>query len=554
MSTVARSRTWLALGMTTLVALSGCAASDSQGGGEGGTALVALTQEPGVFNPMFSVQTGSTRISEAFVVEPLYLTLADGSYEPFLADEIPTVENGGVSEDGLEITFTIREGITWSDGEEFTADDLAFTVGVAQDEASAARPEPEYAMIESTEVVDDTTLVATLSQPTPSYLELFKHVLPEHQFESTAIALEDPAVRLALGTGPFVFDEWESGSQLTMVANDDYWREDAQPELDSVIVSMVPEAQNAIGGFIDGDYDTLAFFTSGDMTQVADAEEAGAAITVESPDVIGAVEWLWLNHSDGGDMGTPHPVLGDLAVRQAIDLAIDRQAIIDDVLGGFGSTTSSFIYAGLGAVESEGQEFDPDAAGEILDEAGWVLGDDGVRVRDGVRASITFQTIAGDQVRSLYQQMIQQNLADIGIETQIENVESNALFDTEAAGGLLATGDFDMVMSRDGFFSDPAVWIELFTTETTIGFSYSHRSDPEYDALAEASASAIDVDERIDLIQQIDARFTEQLVAIPLYASGVYYPFSTALEGVSVDEYWEGPWTTAGTVDWTLAD
>lgn len=553
----------IGLAATAVAALTvtGCApggGGDDSSSATGGTAIIALTQEPGVFNPMFSLQSGSTMISESFVVEPLFLTKADGTYEPYLAAEIPSIENGGISEDGLTVTFTLNEGITWSDGESFTAEDLEFTVEVAQNPEGAAQAATEYYEIEDTTVVDDLTLEVQFSQPTPSYWQLFQHVLPEHRFDTTAIEMTNPEISLAMGTGPFMFDEWDSGSEVSLVKNENYWRDPSLPKLDGVTVRIVPDTQTAIGGMVSGDYDTLAIFTSGDMTQIEQALDSGAPITVHSPDSGGYVEWLWINHSDNGDLSTPHPILGDLAIRQAIDAGVDRQAIIDEVLGGYGALSGAFVYAGFGAVESEPTAYDPAQAEQILEDAGWLPGADGIREKDGVRASLRFQTIAGDQVRSLYQQIIQQNLEEIGIETVIENVPSNSLFDSRSEGGLLANGQFDIVMSRDGFFPDPTLWVDVFSTshipdENTPGISYSHWSNDEYDALNDQVASTMDVDERQEVVRQVDELFTSQVIAVPLYASGVYYPFNDALENVTFDG-WNGWQNTQSTAEWTLAN
>src|SRR5690606_24104738 len=130
---------------------------------------------------------------------------------------------------------------------------------------------------------------------------------------------------------------------------------------------------------------------------------------------------------------------------------------------------------------------DPAHAEKVLDKAGWVLGDDGVRVKDGVRASVLYQTIAGDQTRVLYQQIIQQNLADIGIEVKIENAQSDTIFGTKADGGLLANGNFDIAMSRAGRSSDPYSWVEVLTTENipveegATGYSYTWWSNARFD-------------------------------------------------------------------------
>ncbi|NYE48107.1 peptide/nickel transport system substrate-binding protein [Spinactinospora alkalitolerans] len=543
-----------AVGALVLTA-AGCAPGGA--GSPGSTAVIALIQEPGVLSPMFSNQSGSD-ISDAFVVEPLFLIKADGTHEPLLAETVPTADNGGVSQDGLTVTYTLREGITWSDGEALTADDLAFTAEVAQDPDAAAFPDPEYASIDSTEVVDELTLEVTMKEPQPGYLNLFQQVLPEHMFESSAVRTDDPQARLPLGTGPFAYEDWQSGNQITLTANDDYWRDPEQPALDGVTLKITPDKQAALSGFTSGQYDSVFFFTAGDLAELSEAEEAGAPVTVATqPETTGIVEWLWLNHSDGGDLDEPHPVLGDPAVREAIDLGLDRRSIIDDVLGGFGTLSGSFLYAGFGSAHREPSPHDPDEARAVLDDAGWEVGDGGIREKDGVPARLTFQTISGDQTRALYQQTIQQDMKDIGIELVIENVPSNSLFDSRDKGGLLATGDFDIAMSRDGHFPDPAIWMEVFTTgyipteENPVGFSYSHWSDDEFDALEREAATTMDPEARKEALREADRIFTEDRVAIPVYASAVGYAWNTGLDGVEID-YWDGMWTTASSAGWTL--
>ncbi|WP_449282905.1 peptide ABC transporter substrate-binding protein [Leucobacter sp.] len=533
------------------------AGNASSGGSGGDRALIALVQEPGVLNYLFASQSGA-ELTRALVQEPMFMISESGEYEPWLAAEIPTLDNGGISEDGKTVTFTIKEGVTWSDGEDFTAEDLAFTVAAVQDPASLIVTDPEYGAIEATRVIDPQTLEVTFSTPTPSFLNLFQVTLPEHEFDSPAIEESDPQVRLPLGTGPFVLEEWKSGDSITLDRNDDYWVDPELPKLDGVTVKITPDRESTMTAFAGGEYDSVFFFTGADFENLTQQEADGAPITTSISEEPWFVEWLWLNHSDGGELGTPHPVLGDPAIREAIDRGIDRQAIIDDVLGGFGSLTGSFLYSGVGSVPSEPAAFDPDAAAKALDDAGWALGSDGVREKDGVRASLKFQTIAGDHVRELYQQLIQQNLAEIGIEVKIENVPSNRLFDSRDQGGLLATGDFDLAMSRDGYAPDPTTWISQFTTasipsdDNPSGISASWWSNADYDRLVQEASSEMDAEKRSAILGEIDTLFTEERVAIPLYAGINGMAWNSRLTGVDTGS-WFGAWTSESIANWEVA-
>lgn len=524
----------------------------------GGTAVLAMVQEPGGMNQLFHDQSGAFLGGEAgWVVEPLFVALPDGTYEPRLAAEVPTVDNGGLSEDGRTVTYRLREEATWSDGEPFTADDIVFTFDVFDDPDSTALVPTDYQLVESVTAVDDHTVEVQMTEPNPAYLALWKQVLPEHEFDSTAVTAEHPQARLPLGTGPFVFTGFEAGNQITLERNPDYWRDPNLPYLDGITLKITPDKQVATTSFLDGQYDSVFFFVTADLPDLDAAAEAGAPITVATQDTNSWVEWLFLNHSDSGDPDVPHPVLGDPAIREALAAGIDRQAVIDQVLGGFGTLAGSPIYAGTHAVDIPPTDYDPDHAKQVLDEAGWEPGPNRVRSKDGVTASLSFTTIAGDQSRQLYQQIMQQNLAEVGIELNIENEPSNIIFGGFSEGGLLATGDYDIVMSRDGYYVDPVSWLAEFTCDSIPNSehpgrsTYAHYCNEDFDALVQEAASTLDQEQRQDLYEQAANLFHEEHIAVPVYSSTWGWAWNDRLQGVSTD-YWSGMWLSVA--EWYLAE
>ncbi|MGH2846932.1 MAG: peptide ABC transporter substrate-binding protein [Thermoleophilaceae bacterium] len=520
--------------------------------------MVALIQEAGGMNPLFNDQSAS--FLSFWAQEPLFVARPDGSFDPVLAAELPTEENGGVSKGGRTVTFKLREGVTWSDGKPFTAEDLKFTFDVIQDPKSTAFPPTAYELVDSVEVVDDLTARVRMKAPNPFYLGLFQQVLPKHKFDSTAVTTEHPQARLPLGTGPFVFEEFKEGDRIVLKRNEDYWNKEERPvRLDGITLKITPDAQAAISAFQRGEFDTVFFVTSGDLPDLTEAREEGAPIEIALQETKSHVEWLWLNHSDNGDHSRPHPVLGDPAVREAIDLGIDRKAVIDEVLEGFGTLNGSVFYSGLANVDIPATPFDPERANEILDEAGWKRGADGIRSKDGVRASLRYQTITGDQTRELYQQLVQQNLEDIGIEVKINNVPSNLMFGTYQEGGRLARGNFDIMMSRDGYVVDPLDegWAANFSCgevpsrSNPGGQSETHWCNSEYDALVQEAASIVDEQRRKELYAQAARLFARERPALPLYSSKWGWAWSSRLKGVSKN-YFDGIWRSAH--DWYLAD
>ncbi len=522
----------------------------------GGRLVMGMIQEPGQLNDFFNGQSGS--FLSVLAVEPLFIPDANGVYQPILAAEVPTLENGGVSEDFLTVTYKLRDGITWSDGEPFTAEDLAFTFDVFKDPESTPAVGAAWDVIESVTAVDPLTAEVKMSAINPGYLDLFQQVLPRHMFDSTAVTQEHPQARIPLGTGPFVITDWQTGAEILLERNPNY-REEGKPYLDGITVRITPEKEAAIASFVAGDLDYLYFIVTGDLPTLTAAEEAGQGVHVELLPGGASVEWLWLNMGTEGDPAKPHPVLGDPAIREAMDYAIDRQSIIDQILGGFGSLTGSFIYAGWAAVDLPATPYDPAKAAEVLDAAGWVPGGDGIREKDGVRASLRYQTIAGDQTRELYQQLVQQNMRDVGIELTIENVPSNTIFGSYEEGGILARGQYDILMSRDGYEVDPVQWAALFTTDSIPSaeapdlFTYSFYSNPEFDRIAAEAASTLDTERRTALYAELVEIFANDRPAIPLYRSASADAWRDRLQGVRTD-FFDPRGTLYGAADWYVVD
>jgi peptide/nickel transport system substrate-binding protein len=506
----------------------------------GGRAVVALIQEPGQLSQLFNVQTGS--FISTLAVEPLFAANAAGDYFPVLASELPSLENGGLSADFLTVTYKIKPGILWSDGEPFTADDIVFTFDVFMDPNSTTQAPPAYSYIDSVTAIDPLTVEVKMNSINPDYLSLWQSVLPKHKFTSTTVTQEDPLALIPMGTGPFMITEWKTGDQIVLDRNP-YYRDPEKPYLDGITVKITPDREATIAGFRAGQFDYVFFLAGGDLAAIQSGEAAGEPIHLDIGEGGMQAEYLWFNMSDNGDLTKPHPVLGDPAIREAIDYGIDRQGIVDNVLGGFGTLTGSFIYAGWAATNIPPTPYDPDHSKAVLDAAGWVPGSDGIREKNGVRASLRFQTIAGDTTRELYQQVIQQNMKDVGIELKIENVPSNTLFGSYSEGGLIQVGNFDIVMSRDGFFMDPIEWVSYFITswipsaESPDGWTYAHWSNPQFDQLADEAAASLDPNVRQPLYNQIDTIFRETRLALPLYQAPRFNAWSTRLQGVSWDYF-----------------
>lgn len=531
---------------------------DSGAGGQrGGRLLVAMTDEPGLLNPLFTTEAAAD-VSRSMVVEPLFQPMADGSYEPFLAAELPTADNGGLSDDGRTVTLRLRDDVRWSDGRPFTANDVAFTYRVITDPRSTAAAGSAYTLVRSVRALDPTTVEVQMRAPNPRYLELFDLVMPQHATESTTVTTRSPQARLPLGTGPFVYEDWKSGDQVTLRRADAYWRDPEKPLLDGITFKITPDRQTAVTSFVNGEFDTVFYLANSDLPDVTAAAEGGDPIEVVLKGEPTYGSFLWLNHSEPGDDLTPNRVLSDAAVREAIDLAIDRRSIIEEVVDGFGEQVGSYIYTGFAATEIEPAAFDPDQANTVLDEAGWERGSDGIRSKDGVRAELDFTTVSGNQSYKLIQQLLQQNLKEIGIDVRLRTDSLTKIFAGFQDGGILANRRYDLMMSLDGFYNDPADYAHVFTSasiptaDNPNGFSYSHLRLPAFDRLVEQAATTVDQEERKRLYGETAELFASERISLPLYATHWGWAWNESLKGVNTDA-WDGQWANPAIADWSLA-
>jgi peptide/nickel transport system substrate-binding protein len=364
----------------------------------GGVVRIALWQEPALLNPLLGVQTVNQLVSRT-MLEGLLTYSPEGAATPALAAEVPTMENGGVSRDGLTITWKLRKGVLWADGKPFTGKDVVFTYGVNMNPLNPITKQSGYPDIESIMTPDDSTVVVTYKTIYSGYRQHFDWVLPEHVFQGdTAIDTKD-FNHAPLGTGPFKFKSWEPGTAITVERNTNY-REQGKPRLDGLIFKMVPARDVGILWLKVGEVDALWNLAEDNIPEIEGIPDA-----VLNPAIGNGIERLILNTSctsgpQQGDPACKHPVLGDVRVRRAIDLAIDRKSLVDELLAGKTTVASSIIPLGPYKAQIPRSDTDPNEARRLLEEAGWRMGPDGVRVNDqGIRASLAYTTTTGARLR-----------------------------------------------------------------------------------------------------------------------------------------------------------
>lgn len=503
---------------------------------KGGKIVMAVAQEPGQLNRFYNAQGGGW--VAVLAQEPFIDFDINGDPKPILAAEIPTVANGAISKDFLTIRYKLKPNLKWSSGQPVTSADLAFTFEAYQKSKVAPNPNQAFAGMDSVKVIDDLTVEAKYKEVNVSYLDAFQWILPKHKFTSPEVDKDHPELRLPTGTGPFIFKDWKAGNEIIAERNPNY-RDPNKPYLDGITIRITPDRNAMLAALADGQLDWVHFVTASDMVTLDKNAKEGKIKFDTNPGPT-QIEALWLNQSDNGDITKPHPVLGDKAVREALTLAINRKAIIDTILGGFAVQVSSMVPAGWAKLDRPMPAYDAKKANDILDAAGWKKGADGIREKGGVRASLRYSTPTGDRTRELYQQLIQQNAKDVGIELKIENKPNTNLFGSYQEGGIKQRGQYDIIMSRVCGGTDPSGCLFLFTTEAIpteknpVGNPFSHWTNKTFDELVKKGNSTLDQAERKKFYNQATALHADEFISIPLYANIRGAAYSKRLQGVTI--------------------
>ncbi|HEV2527014.1 MAG TPA: peptide ABC transporter substrate-binding protein [Thermomicrobiales bacterium] len=412
---------------------------DAKTRGQDGELKVLLWQAVTQLNAHLASGT-KDYIAADVINEPLMRFLPDGSIWANLLAEVPTIENGQLAEDLSSVTMTLKEGITWSDGEPFTADDVVFTWEWITNPENNSVHNDVWGVISAMEATDDLTLNVTFTGPNLNWYVPFTngtngHIHPRHYVEAGGDMNTQP-----IGTGPFVLESFAPNDQVIYAANPNY-REANKPAFARLNIKGGGEASTAAQSVLQtGDWDH-AWNIQVEPEVIAAALEGGQGVFQIIPGT--SVERLAFNFSDPDAVGpdgqrswyeNPHPILSDIAVRQAIALAVDRELIATRFYdpSGEGEVAGVNILTGIPSVESPNTTatMDPEAAAQLLEDAGWVLEGD-VRVKDGVELELQYQTTI-NSVRQKTQQVVRQNLQDIGFKINLTQTDSGIFFDGAA--------------------------------------------------------------------------------------------------------------------------
>jgi ABC-type transport system substrate-binding protein/ABC-type branched-subunit amino acid transport system substrate-binding protein len=513
--------------------------------GEAKTVTITFFEEPDTMNPYYTGMWFTT-LTYDFWLTPLWFFDDGLQAVPEIAAEIPSVENGGLSEDGLVVTIKLREDAEWSDGTPLTADDYVFTYDMIMADGNAVQTRyPFDTFVESVTALDDKTVEISMTEPYAAWaigLNLWllpKHVLePVFEAEGT-IDTADWNRNPTVGVGPFVLKEWSAASHLIFEANDNYWR--GRPNLDQIFIRIVPDDEAQMAAISAGDTDIGVYMTGANKPDI----DAIDGVELVAPGGGGWAEsWFFNLISEElaaeNDLEPGHPALQDKRVRQAIVMGLDRQQIIDELFYGVYIVPASLWYdTAYENPDVQPWPYDPEAAMALLDEAGWVDSNgDGTRDKDGVELVLTYSTTAGNELREATQVVAQQMLADIGVGIEIENQSYDVIWNGYGDGGPIALGQYDIAewSTQTWDYPDPNTgdWLcdEIPSTDNPAGGNWQGVCIEELEELFQQQAVTADTAARIEMYHRIQEIMHDEMFFMGVRSDPDMWALNTRVKNV----------------------
>ena len=442
---------------------------------------------------------------------------------PELATEFPTLANGGISPDGLTITYHLRKGVLWHDGAPFGADDVKFTWQAVMNPNNDVGNRQGYDLVTAIDTPNQLTAIVHLKHSFAPFVNTFLTmgssaypVYPKHLLAKFPDLNRVPYNSKPIGTGPFIVQEWHRGQTLRMIANPHYWR--GAPKLKQIDYRAIPD-ENTL---------TTSMRTH-EIDMWYNASSANYATASKIPDTLALLtpftqfSMLAFNNA--------RPALADVAVRRALALATDRKRLIETVTYGVNTLNEgdqpSYSWAYDASLKPV--PFDPAQARAALDAAGWIPGPDGVRAKNGQRLRLSVATTTGNAVGARTAVQLQSTWKDIGVELEVKQYASALMFAGYTAGGILKTGKFDVAFYSwvNGIDPDDST---LFMCDQfpPAGYNQEHFCNHDLDAQERIALASNDQAVRKRAYERIQATLVDRLPGLTMW-------FNRRFDVVSVD-------------------
>ncbi len=500
-----------------------------------GVMRVAVQSPPTNLQPILSGNTTDVMI-DRLVYDPLISVSADGKTPiPILAAQVPTLANGGISKDGLTITYKLRHNVKWHDGVPFTSADVKFTWQAIMNPANNVGTRSGYTLIRSIDTPDDFTAVFHLKQKfSPAVNTFFAEsdspifIIPKHLFGSMPNLNNAPQNVAPVGTGPFKFSQYVRGDRLEFKSNDDYFM--GKPKLKEVVVKIIPDENTSVNLLRAHEIDWI-FEASpqiyGQLKTIPNIKN----LLVEQNQYLGLL------------MNQQSPLLTDVNVRRAIAYAIDKRALVNKVTAGTALVADDehppFMWAYSGG---KTYPYDPAKAKTILATDGWIPGPDGILRKGGKRLSLVLSTNTSNVTRRTAVVQIQSYLKAIGVDASVKSYLGVQMFAPLGLGGILATGKYDLNVSGwiAGIDPDDST-LFMCRSFPPNGTNNTRTCYPQLDAAETIALTHYDIPTRKKAYAQIQQILFEQMPLDFLWWPRQLQPISTDFQGFDpnpVDEAW----------------
>lgn len=471
---------------------------------QGGQLVYGSLQEPNTLNPLLSDLLATSEVG-SLIFSGLVLTNEKGEWVPDLAVEVPSVQNGGVSRDGRTVTYKLRQGVSWQDGQPFTAEDVVFTWKTIMNRKTNVVSREGYDQIESMDTPDKYTVIIRFNEYYAPFLHLFSTILPKHILGNEEDIGKSAFNRSPIGTGPFKLKEWRVAEGIILEANTDYFR--GKPNLDGITYKIIPDTTILLAQLKAG---TVDIANNLPFVQLEQVKAIDLVQTIITPNMV----WEHL------DFNLDNEIFRDVRVRKAVALAIDRQALVNSTLKNVASPAagdqSPLSWAYNPTLSSPPRDIN--MAKELLTQAGFTQGADGIFAKDGRKLAFSLATTSGNRIREIVAQAIAQQLKEAGIEVEVKFIDSTEFFNE-----ILKKRHFETAMYAFTGGVDPDngnLWNSKkipYRGNNYEGQNYAGWQNPEIDALTVQGVHSVDIEKRKEVYFRIQEIIEEEYPVIPLY-------------------------------------
>ncbi|MBI3637058.1 MAG: peptide ABC transporter substrate-binding protein [Candidatus Rokubacteria bacterium] len=532
--------------------------------GGGGMVKTLWWQAATLLNPHFATGTKDQDGSRIFY-EPLAAYDPEGNVIPILAAEVPSLQKGTLSKDGTSVTWRLKKNVAWHDGKPFTADDVVFNWEYVMDPATAAVTQGQYRDIKTIDKVDSHTVKITFKQPLPFWTTPFcgptGQLIPKHLFEAFkgGKSREAPTNLKPVGTGPYKFVDFKPGDMVRAEINANYHVPN-RPFFDQLEMKGGGDAASAARAVIQtGEYDFAWNMQVAD--DILKRLEQGGKGRVDIA-VAGNIEHIQCNTTDpwtevDGERSsakTKHPFLSDPAVRQALNLLVDRASVHEQIYGRLGQSTANFLNAPEKFRSKNMKwEFNVEKANQILDAAGWKRGADGIRAKDGKKLKMVYQTSINPE-RQKNQQIVKQAAAKAGIDMELKSVVASVYFSSDAANPDTYSHFYTDIQMYTTTMTqpDPQRFMDQFTTVEVSakenkwqGRNITRWRNEDYDRAFKAAEAEMDPIKRAAHFVKMNDLLIQNVVVIPVLWRMVVSAINNRLKGTDVSGWDSNFWRIA---------